>query len=265
MQSSAIGVSRPALGAAAFLHARGARRRVSVSSGCCRRAGGDPGRRRRLHLAAAASGKCLEVAGGSTANGALLSRRPASPARPGSSGGLPAAPGSSTWSTSTAAGASTCPVPTTSGLQLQQWGCGDGTQTNQQWTLRRVGRGTGKYRIISVATGLCVSDKDGSTAGNNPIVQETCSAIARMQWSFNHGRRGTAPTTTGLPGTPTVAADGTGTTGPCRRRSTRCRPTTPPGGSSPSRPAPTARSSRVPANKPYITLQGLRLGGRPTR
>ncbi|WP_237108316.1 right-handed parallel beta-helix repeat-containing protein, partial [Nonomuraea sp. MG754425] len=43
---------------------------------------------------------------------------------------------------------------------------------------------SGKFLVRSVATGLCVSNKDGSTAGNNPIVQETCSDVARMQWSF---------------------------------------------------------------------------------
>ncbi|MEU4690925.1 hypothetical protein [Actinoplanes sp. NPDC023714] len=43
----------------------------------------------------------------------------------------------------------------------------------------------------SAVNGLCVSNKDGSTAGNNPIVQEACSDIARMQWSFTAA--GSAP------------------------------------------------------------------------
>jgi pectate lyase len=40
--------------------------------------------------------------------------------------------------------------------------------------------------VKNVATGLCSSDKDGSTAGNNPIVEETCSDISRMRWSFTY-------------------------------------------------------------------------------
>ncbi|WP_305783156.1 hypothetical protein [Symbioplanes lichenis] len=38
--------------------------------------------------------------------------------------------------------------------------------------------------LAASANGLCVSNKDGSTAGNNPVVQETCATISRMQWSF---------------------------------------------------------------------------------
>jgi rhamnogalacturonan endolyase len=81
---------------------------------------------------------------------------------------------------------------TTSGLQLQQYGCGDGTKTNQLWTFAASTATPGKFLVKSVATGLCISNKDGSTAGNNPIVQETCSDVARMQWNFNHASGPTA-------------------------------------------------------------------------
>jgi hypothetical protein len=59
---------------------------------------------------------------------------------------------------------------------------------------------------MSVVSGLCISDKDGSTAGNNPIVQETCSDIARMQWSFNYVSGATSAPTTAGPTTSAPAA-----------------------------------------------------------
>ncbi|MEV0563835.1 RICIN domain-containing protein [Dactylosporangium sp. NPDC050588] len=82
-----------------------------------------------------------------------------------------------------------------------------GVSTNQQWTFTASSAAAGKYIVKSVSSGLCLSDKDGSTAGGNPIVQETCADIARMQWSFNHV--GGATATAGPPptsGRPTVAA-----------------------------------------------------------
>ncbi|GAA1621877.1 RICIN domain-containing protein [Actinoplanes couchii] len=84
---------------------------------------------------------------------------------------------------------------TTSGLQLQQYSCGDATRTNQLWTFTASTAAAGKFVVRNVASGLCLGNKDGSTAGNNPIVQETCSDIARMQWSFNYVSGPTAPTT----------------------------------------------------------------------
>jgi pectate lyase len=71
--------------------------------------------------------------------------------------------------------------------------------------------------VKSVAIGLCVSDKDGSTAGSNPIVEETCSDIARMQWSFNFVSGATSapttPTTGGGRRTWSNTADGFASTG----------------------------------------------------
>jgi ricin-type beta-trefoil lectin protein len=87
---------------------------------------------------------------------------------------------------------------TTSGTQLWQYTCGGGG--NQTWTFTPSSAASGKYLIKSVGTGLCVSDKDGSTAGTNPIVEETCSDIARMQWSVK--------TTSAAPSGPVVAFPG---------------------------------------------------------
>ncbi|MEU8244527.1 RICIN domain-containing protein [Actinoplanes missouriensis] len=146
-------------------------------------------------LAAGASGKCVDVTGASTANAALLvqvacgttatDQQWKAVARPngqfnlvnGNSGRCVDVPSAST----------------VSGTHLQQYGCGDGLKTNQLWTFSASGAASGKYLIRNVATGMCVSDKDGSTAGNNPIVQETCSDISRMQWSFNQISGPTAP------------------------------------------------------------------------
>jgi pectinesterase len=147
---------------------------------------------------------------------------------------------------------------TTSGLQLQQYGCGDGTKTNQLWTVSASSAASGKFLIRSVATGLCISNRDGSTAGNNPIVQETCSDVARMQWSFNHVAGPTGGPTTAPPAGPaTVAKDGTG------QYSTVQAAIDAVPANNTTRRVITIKSGTyreivtVPANKPLITLQGL--------
>ncbi|GIE95618.1 hypothetical protein Ari01nite_30830 [Paractinoplanes rishiriensis] len=164
-----------------------------------------------------ASGKCIEVAGGSAADAALLVQLACSAGATkqqwqvvaraggqfnlvnGSSGRCVDVPGSAV----------------TSNLQLQQYGCGDGTKTNQLWTFTGSTAASGKYLIRNVATGLCVSTRDGSTAGNNPIVQETCSDIARMQQSFNYvSGATTSPTTPPTTGPTTPAPTTPAPTGP---------------------------------------------------
>ncbi|MET7401946.1 RICIN domain-containing protein [Dactylosporangium sp. NPDC005572] len=140
-----------------------------------------------------ASGKCAEVAGGSADNGALLQQAACSA---GATRQQFRVAGSSPYNLINVGSSRCVDVPnsaTTSGLQLQQWGCGDGTKTNQQWTFTASSAAPGKFLIRNVSTGLCVGDKDGSTAGGNPIVQETCADVARMQFAFN--QVGTAPTT----------------------------------------------------------------------
>jgi pectate lyase len=137
-------------------------------------------------LAAGASGKCLEVAGGSTTNGGLLqqaacgagSTRQQWRVVSSSAGGFNLVNVNSTRCVDVPSGS------TASGVQLQQWGCGDGTKVNQRWSFAASGAASGKYTVASAASGLCVSDRDGSTADNNPIVQEACSDVARMQWLF---------------------------------------------------------------------------------
>ncbi|GIH18808.1 hypothetical protein Raf01_69800 [Rugosimonospora africana] len=154
-------------------------------------------------LAAGASGKCVEVVSGSTAGGALLQQAACSQSATRQQWRVVQV-GSGVYNLVNVNSGLCVDVPSgagTSGLRLQQWGCGAG-QTNQQWTFTASGAAAGKYRVVSAGTGLCVSDLDGSTAGNNPIVQETCSDISRMQWSFNPVA-GTTPTS-GPTTTPTT-------------------------------------------------------------
>jgi pectin methylesterase-like acyl-CoA thioesterase len=204
-------------------------------------------------LASGASGKCVDVAGASTASSALLVQLACNSAATdmqwravvqnggqyqlvnGNSGKCIDVPSASS----------------TSGTQLQQYSCGDSTKTNQLWTFAASTAASGKYLVRSVATGLCISDKDGSTAGNNPIVEETCSDIARMQFSFNQVGGATKPT---------VAADGSGT-----YKTVQAAIDAVPVNNT-SRRVITIKAGTyreivtIPANKPFITLQGLGSG-----
>ncbi|GAA1000063.1 hypothetical protein GCM10009555_102260 [Acrocarpospora macrocephala] len=205
-------------------------------------------------LASGSSGKCADVAGASTANGALLVQVACNAAATDQQWRAQAQ-GSGQFNLVNGNGGRCADVPsssTVSGTQLQQWGCGDGTKPNQLWTFTPSSAASGKYLIRSVATGLCISNKDSSTAGNNPIVQETCSDIARMQWAFNQV---SGPTATPTTGTPTVASDGTG-----RYRTVQAAIDAVPSGNA-SRIVITIKPGTyreiVTVNKPYVTLQGL--------
>ncbi|MEZ7126637.1 pectinesterase family protein [Nonomuraea sp. AD125B] len=191
------------------------------------------------------SGKCLDVVGGSKDNGALMQQWSCS---------------GDAWQQFTVVSANSSGVFTlrnvnsgrcldvpngaaTSGLRLQQWGCGDGLKSNQLW--RFVASGSGTYQVVSDATGLCMSDEGASTASGAAIIQETCTANSNKQWAFE-------PL-----GKPTVAADGSGT-----YRTVQAAIDAVPAGNA-SRvtitiaPGTYREIVRVPANKPYVTLQGL--------
>ncbi|MET0415097.1 MAG: RICIN domain-containing protein, partial [Actinoplanes sp.] len=145
-------------------------------------------------LASGSSGKCVDVTGASTANSALLVQSACSTATRHQW----TVTGSSQFTLANGNGGRCIDVPSgasTNGLQLQQYGCGDNNKTNQLWTVTASSAAAGKFLVKSAASGLCISNKDGSTAGNNPIVQETCSDISRMQWSFNQVSGPTSPTT----------------------------------------------------------------------
>jgi pectate lyase len=169
-------------------------------------------------LASGASGKCLDVTGASPDNGALLVQVACNTvAKDQQWTAVDRSAGRFNLANVNSGRCIDVPSSsTTSGTQLQQYGCGDGTKVNQLWTFTASSAAAGKYLVKSVATGLCISDKDGSTAGNNPIVEETCSDVSRMQFAFNSVSGSTSAPTTATGGrTWSNTADGfaQGTTG----------------------------------------------------
>jgi pectin methylesterase-like acyl-CoA thioesterase len=116
---------------------------------------------------------------------------------------------------------------------------------NQLWRLSA--SGTNTFQVISVHSGLCMSDKDASTASGAAIIQEACTANSNKQWAFNPVAAGSA----------TVARDGTG------RYSTVQAAIDAVPANNTTRQVITIKAGTyreivtIPANKPYITLQGL--------
>ncbi|MDI5938368.1 pectinesterase family protein [Micromonospora sp. DH15] len=209
-------------------------------------------------LASGSSGKCVVVTGAGTDNGARLAQVQCDSTaadqqfRAVSQNGAYGLVNVNSGKCVDAPNFSTTP-----GEQLWQWTCG--TSTNQTWTLSP-STVADRYLIRSNHNNLCASNKDGSTAGNNPIIQEPCSDTARMQWRFNPtGSTPTTPPTTTPPssGTPTVASDGSGTYRTVQEaidavpaNNTTRRVIT-------IKPGTYRQVVRVPSNKPHITLQGL--------
>ncbi|MEV6694972.1 RICIN domain-containing protein [Micromonospora sp. NPDC051196] len=166
-------------------------------------------------LASGSSGKCVVVSGAATSNAALLTQvacdttATAQQFRTVSQNGA--------YGLTNVNSGKCIDVPnysTNPGEQLWQWTCG--ASNNQTWTITP-STVTDRFLLRSNHNNLCIANKDGSTAGNNPIIQEPCSDIARMQWRFNP--TSTAPTTTppapGVPysNTPDGFAGAAGTTG----------------------------------------------------
>jgi pectinesterase len=204
-------------------------------------------------LVPGASGKCVEVPSSSTASGTLLTQATCSSGATRQQWRVVA--NSTKYNLINVNSGMCIDVPsatTTTGQQLQQWGCGT-AQNNQLWTFTASTAAPGKYHITSAATSLCLSDKDSSTAATNPIIQETCSDISRMQIAFNP----IGAATTGPANTTTVAADGTGT-----YRTVQAAIDAVPANNTTRRvitiKAGTYREIvTVPSNKPYVTLQGV--------
>jgi len=197
-------------------------------------------------LAVTKSGKCVDVPGASAANGALLQQWGCTAGAAWQQFRLVAV--GSNYQLANVSSGKCVDVPgwsTASGVQLQQYTCVAG-QNNQLWRL--VASGTNTFQIINVNSGLCVSDKDASTASGAAIIQETCTANSNKQWAFN-GAGGT--------GAATVAKDGTGqyTTVQAAIDAAPANGTT--------RRVITIKAGTyreivtIPANKPYLTLQGL--------
>ncbi|WP_218038140.1 pectinesterase family protein [Acrocarpospora pleiomorpha] len=190
-------------------------------------------------LASASSGKCATVAG--TANGGLMTQ--VACVATDTAHQWKAVPQGAAFNLVNGASTRCMDAPATP--QLQQWGCGDGAKPNQHWTFTASTAASGKFLVRNVATGLCVSNQGGSTAGNNPIIQEACSDVARMQWTFNQVTAGSA----------VVAADGTG-----QFRTVQAAIDAVPSNNTARRVItikPGTYREIVTLNKPYVTLQGL--------
>ncbi|MFC7533053.1 RICIN domain-containing protein [Actinoplanes sp. GCM10030250] len=152
-------------------------------------------------LASGSSGKCVDVTGASADNSALLIQAACDAAATNQQWKAVAQAGGQ-FNLANGRSGRCIDVPSASaisGTQLQQYGCGDGLKANQLWTFAASSAAAGKFLVKSVATGLCLSNKDSSTAGNNPIVEETCADVARMQWSFNYVSGPTTAPTTSAP------------------------------------------------------------------
>jgi pectinesterase len=197
-------------------------------------------------LSVVKSGMCIDVPAASKSSGALLQQWGCTPAATWQQFTLVSA-GSGRYQLVNVNSGMCIDVPgasTTSGIQLQQWGCA-ATQTNQLWTLTPSGSGT--YQIVNVGNGLCISDKNAATTSGNPVIQETCSANSNKQWAFNPAS--TTAATVALDGTGRytsvqAAVDAVGTGNASRVVIT-------------IKPGTYRERVTIPANKPYITLQGL--------
>jgi pectinesterase len=197
-------------------------------------------------LAVTKSGKCVDVPGASAANGVLLQQWGCTAGAAWQQFRLTAAGGY--YQLVNVSSGKCIDVPgwsTVSGVQLQQYTCVAG-QANQQWRL--VASGTNTFQIINVNSGLCVSDKDASTASGAAVIQETCTANTNKQWAFNDAGGATAAT---------VAKDGTG-----QYSTVQAAIDAVPANNTTRRvitiKAGTYREIvTIPANKPFVTLQGL--------
>ncbi|QLQ36540.1 pectinesterase family protein [Micromonospora robiginosa] len=204
-------------------------------------------------LANGASGKCIVVTGAGTDNGVRLAQVACDAGAPAQQ--FRAVSQNGAYGLTNLNSGKCIDVPnysSTTGEQLWQWTCG--TSTNQTWTLTP-SNVADKFLIRSNLNNLCIANKDGSTAGNNPIIQEPCADTARMQWRFNP--TGSTPTTPPSGGTSTVASDGSGT-----YRTVQEAVDAVPANNTTRRvitikPGTYRQVVRVPSNKPNITFQGL--------
>ncbi|WIN00524.1 ricin-type beta-trefoil lectin domain protein [Actinoplanes oblitus] len=119
-------------------------------------------------LVSAASGRCLDVPNGATANGTQ-------PVIWDCNGGT-----NQRWTSTgqTLQALGKCldsPVGATAGSKVQLWDCNGGT--NQQWTLNADGT------IRGTASGLCLDVDHNLTANGTPVLLWTCTAATNQRWS----------------------------------------------------------------------------------
>jgi poly(hydroxyalkanoate) depolymerase family esterase len=119
-------------------------------------------------LVGVASGRCLDVPGGSSANGTQ-------PNIWDCHGGT-----NQQWAVSgqTIRSLGKCldaPTNATAGVKAQLWDCNG--QTNQQWNLNADGT------IRNVQSGLCLDVNHAATANGSPVILWTCTASANQRWA----------------------------------------------------------------------------------
>jgi len=119
-------------------------------------------------LIGAASGRCLDVPGSSTANGT----QPIIWDCSGNANQRWAAVGATLQSLGKCLDA---PTGATAGAKVQIWDCNGGV--NQQWSLNANGT------ISSTSSGLCLDVSGAGTANNTPVVLWTCTAAGNQRWS----------------------------------------------------------------------------------
>jgi len=127
------------------------------------------------------SGRCIDVPGGSTANGTTLIQYGCWTGATQAFTFDPIYPGSKVGAVSNTSSGKCWDVldaSTATGAAVGQWGCWAGG--NQRFSLRTAANGN--YLIVAQHSGLCVEVAGSSTANSGAIVQNTCTGAANQQW-----------------------------------------------------------------------------------
>jgi alpha-galactosidase len=119
-------------------------------------------------LVSAASGRCLDVPSGSTANGTQ-------PVIWDCNGGANQQWTISGQSIQALGKCLDAPLNAAAGAKVQLWDCNGGT--NQQWTLNTDGT------VRGAQSGLCLDVDHNLTANGTVVLLWTCSAAANQRWS----------------------------------------------------------------------------------
>ncbi|WP_405144966.1 RICIN domain-containing protein [Sphaerisporangium sp. NBC_01403] len=147
-------------------------------------------------LVNAGSGLCLDVPGGSTADGTQLVQY-------GCNGGA-----NQSWTVTSVSGGVTLKAgnsgkcagvrgaSTSAGAAVELQSCSGAS--SQAWVLTASGS---SYRVVSANGGKCLNIKDNSTASGGLVQQNSCDSVSTKQWTLNP--TGSNPTTTPTP-TPTI-------------------------------------------------------------
>ncbi|WP_405144967.1 pectate lyase [Sphaerisporangium sp. NBC_01403] len=151
-------------------------------------------------LVNAGSGLCLDVPGGSTADGTQLVQY-------GCNGGA-----NQSWTVTSVSGGVTLKAgnsgkcagvrgaSTSAGAAVELQSCSGAS--SQAWVLTASGS---SYRVVSANGGKCLNIKDNSTASGGLVQQNSCDSVSTKQWTLNP--TGSNPTSTPT-STPTTTPTG---------------------------------------------------------